>query len=175
MDSACNSRVIFAVVKGAHVTLLSAPEILACQQTHPIIHPFCIHGHIRDRSSLHAPFLSQDFGHQTVVASAPNDTNSVEAGHNIHGTAANRPLEGFQIELTDRLFIGPYADAVTPLLLVIQSKMFDKCQRPFTADALHLSSRDFSGQPSILGVVFVMSTQILAPVNVQSRGVDSDD
>ena len=107
------------------------------------------------------------------MAAAPYNTDAVKAGHYIHGTAADCPLKSFQVHFPDALLVGPDADAVASLLLVVQGKVLCKSQHALAADALHLGCRNLAGEPAVLAVVFIVSAQILAAVDIQTRCINT--
>ena len=107
------------------------------------------------------------------MCAAPDNANAVKAGHYIHGTAPDCALKGFQIHFPDALLVRPDADAIASLLLVIQGKVLCKSQHALAADALHLRGRNLAGEPAVLAIVFIMSAQILAAVNIQTRCINT--
>ncbi len=60
---------------------------------------------------------------QAPVRAGPDHADPVERGHHIAAGLGDRTLEGLQVQLADRLLVGPGGDAVAAFLLVIEGKM----------------------------------------------------
>ena len=51
--------------------------------------------------------------------------------------------------------------------------MLCKGQHTFAADTLHLRCRNLAGEPTVLAVILIVSAQILAAVNIQTRCINT--
>ncbi len=84
--------------------------------------------------------------------------------------------EGFQINLADSLLIGPGADHISAVtLLVIQGKVLDVGVDPLALGAGHCSGSDLTTQNAVLGVVFKVTATEGGTVGVHGWGIPTGD
>ena len=109
---------------------------------------------VGDHQALETPLVAQHLGEQPVMLRGVAAIDLVVGTHDRPGLRElHDSFERREIDLTQRPLIDFRADAKSIVLLVVGRIVLQRGTHPLTLGAAHHGSREFAGEPRILGDV----------------------